>query len=200
MLGYVPIKVVNLSLEEVQLAKQTYVAVASPIQVKDSQELEGYNVNTVQRESTARQGAFDKYLREKIAHLKEEDLSLLEIALRRYERLFYGIKSEELWCTGQVEQGIETGDARPIKRNPCRIPYSLKPVVEEHIEEMLKKGIIEPSISPWSSSIVLVQKKTQDGSVKRRFCIDYRALNAVTKPDAYPITNIVDMLDLLGQK
>ena len=175
MLGYVPIQVVNLSLEEVELVKQTYVGVASPIQVQGTQKLEGYNVSTIRRESTARQGDFDKYLREKLAHLKGEERSLLELALRQYEHLFYGLKSEELGCTGQVEHSIETGDARPIKRNHYRIPYALKPVVDEHIEEMLRKGIIKPSISPWSSSIVLVQKKSQDGSVKYRFCIDYRA-------------------------
>jgi len=104
----------------------------------------------------------------------------------------------ELGCTSQVEHGIEIGDARPIKRNPYRTPHALKPVVGEHIDEMLKKNIIEPSMSPWSSSIVLVQKRSKDGSIKYGFCVDYRALNAVTKPDAYPILNIVDTLDSLG--
>jgi hypothetical protein len=97
-----------------------------------------------------------------------------------------------------VQHAIDTGDARPIKKNPYRIPHALKPVVREQIEEMLDKGIIEPSTSPWSSSIVLVQKKTKDESIKYRLCIDYRALNAVTKPDVYPIPNIVDTLDSLG--
>jgi hypothetical protein len=97
-----------------------------------------------------------------------------------------------------VEHGIDTGDARPIKRNPYRTPHALKSVVDEHIDDMLRKKIIEPSKSPWSSSIVLVHKKSKDGSVKYRFCVDYRALNAVTKPDAYPIPNIVDTLDSLG--
>ena len=74
----------------------------------------------------------------------------------------------------------------------------MKPVVDEHTDDMLKRKIIELSTSPWSSSIVLVQK-TKYGSIKYRFCIDYRALNAVTKPDAYPIPNIVDTLDSLGK-
>lgn len=104
----------------------------------------------------------------------------------------------ELGRTSQVEHSIETGDARPIKRSPYRIPHALKTVVE-HIDDMLKRKIIEPSISTWSSSIVLVQKKSKDRSVKYRFCVDYRALNAVTKPDAYPIPNIVDTLDSLRQ-
>lgn len=75
----------------------------------------------------------------------------------------------------------------------------MKPVVEEHIQDMLEKCIIEDSMSPWSSSIVLVRKKIKDGSIKYRFCVDYRALNAVTKLEAYPIPNIVDTLDSLGQ-
>jgi len=158
VLGYVPLQVVNLSLEEVELVKQTYAGVASPIKVEETLDLEGYNVNTVRRENTAKQGDFDKYLQKKLAHLEGEDRSMLEAALRRYEHLFYALKSEELGCTSQVEHSIETGDARPIKRNPYRIPYALKPVVDENIDEMLRKGVIEPSTSPWSSSIVLVQK------------------------------------------
>jgi hypothetical protein len=68
-----------------------------------------------------------------------------------------------------VEQSIDTGDARPIKRNPYRTPYALKPVVDGHIDEMLEKEVIEPSISVWSSRFVLVQKKSRDGSIKYRF-------------------------------
>jgi len=133
-----------------------------------------------------------------MTHLDKKDRNISEAVLRRYEHLFYGLGSRELWCTSQIEHSIETGDARPIKKSPYKIPDALKPVVDEHID-MLKRKIIEPSTSPWSSSIVLVQKKSKDGSVKYRFCIDYRALNAVTKPDAYPIPNIVDTLDSLSK-
>jgi len=73
------------------------------------------------------------------------DGSILGAVLRRYEHLFYGLESEELGSISQVERSIETGDARTRKENPCRIPYALKPVVDEHIDEMLRKGIIEPS-------------------------------------------------------
>ena len=80
--------------------------------------------------------------------------------------MFYGIGSMELVCSSQVVHGIETGDARPIKRTPYRAPYALKPVVEEHIDDMLKRNIIEPSMSPLGSSFVLVQKKSKDRSIK----------------------------------
>ena len=58
---------------------------------------------------------------------------------------------------------------------------------------MQEIGVIQPSISPLASPIVLVRKK--DGSL--RFCIDYRHLNSVTKLDTYPLPRIDDFLDQL---
>ena len=55
--------------------------------------------------------------------------------------------------------------------------------------------MIEPSSSPWASSVVLILKN--DGSL--RFCIDYRHLNLVTKPDVFSLPQMDDLLDQLGQ-
>ena len=59
---------------------------------------------------------------------------------------------------------------------------------------MLSKGVMEPSASPWASSIVLILKK--DGST--RFCVNYRKLNGVTRKDAYPLPRIDTSLDTLA--
>ena len=52
---------------------------------------------------------------------------------------------------------------------------------------MVDKGVIRESTSPRSAPDILVPKKSEDGKPKLRFCVDFRALNSMTKLDTYPL-------------
>jgi hypothetical protein len=66
---------------------------------------------------------------------------------------------------------------------------------------MLHKGVIRPSNSPWAAPAFLVPKKSPDGKPKFRFCVDFRALNLVTKFDPYPLPVFEEtMAPLFGSK
>ena len=65
--------------------------------------------------------------------------------------------------------------------------------LEAQLEELLSKGFIRPSISPWGAPVLFVKKK--DGSL--RLCIDYRKLNKVTIRNQYPLPRIDELFDQL---
>ena len=125
--------------------------------------------------------------------LNESEKSSLENLLINFADVFSSHEFD-LGNFTAIEHAIETGDAKPIKQRFRRTPTCFVGEEEKHLEKMLKADVIEPSISEWASSPVLVRKR--DGSV--RWCVDYRALNKVTKKDVFPLPLVEECLDSLS--
>ena len=116
----------------------------------------------------------------------------LDSLLKSYRDVFAANLSE-LGSTSIVQHYIDTGDSPPIRQRPYRVSQDVKQEIDRQVTEMLGRGVIQPSVSPYASPVVLVKKS--DNSY--RFCVDYRKLNSVTKKDSFPLPRIDDTLDML---
>jgi hypothetical protein len=81
----------------------------------------------------------------------------------------------------------------PIYKTPYSMATPELAKLKEHIKELLEKGFICPSSSPWGAPVIIVPKK--DGT--QRLCVNYRALNEVTIKNKYPLPRIDDLFDQL---
>ena len=122
------------------------------------------------------------------SQIKEKLSSLIGI----YRDVFALVK-DPLGIAIGTEHLIDTSENPPFKIAPYKVAAYKFLAVQKEIKEMLDKGVIVPSKSPYSSPIVMVPKK--DGT--NRMCMDYRKLNEITTKDAYPLTRIGHTIDAL---
>jgi hypothetical protein len=88
---------------------------------------------------------------------------------------------------------LQLGTA-PISKRPYRMPPKELAELKNQLQELLDKGYIRLSSSPWGCPTLFVKKK--DGSL--RLCVDYRPLNAVTIKNKYPLPRIDVLFDQLA--
>jgi len=124
--------------------------------------------------------------------LTEEEILHLSELLADYHDIF-SLNDDERGETDLVEFKIDTGEAYTKRQSALRVPFSARREIAKQLEKMQEDNVIQTSESPWASPVVLVRKR--DGSL--HFCMDYRALNSVTKPDLFPLPRISDLLDQL---
>ena len=86
--------------------------------------------------------------------------------------------------SSSVFHRIDTGSAPPVTAKVRRLPDHKLKAVKSEFSDLLQAGIIKPSSSPWCSPIHVVPKRELSSW---RPCGDFRALNAITKPDKYPL-------------
>lgn len=131
-------------------------------------------------------------------HLNEEEADHVNALLKEYGDCFH-LPGENLSFTTSVKHTIPTTDNIPIHVKQYRYPPVHKEEIDRQVTKLLADEIITPSSSPFNAPLWIVPKKpAADGRKKWRMVIDFRKLNEKTVGDAYPLPNIVEILDQLG--
>ena len=125
-----------------------------------------------------------------VGRLKPTEKHELLSLLNRYQCVFTN-NPKAPRKSALVPHIIDTGHSHPHKYKVRRYPNKWRAEMDKQIKQMLKNGIIRPSVSPYSSNAVMVGKKDQS----TRFCVDCRTLNDNTVKDAYPLPNVHDIMD-----
>ncbi|XP_046141954.1 uncharacterized protein LOC123987841 [Osmia bicornis bicornis] len=179
----------NVSSEEIKIEMPT-------VQLEPYEEIKIEEEEETLSDSTKRITTLFTSLR--LEHLNKEEKSSIKNLISNNADRFY-LNEDELGATNKIFHRIITTDEAPVNIKQYRYPQALKEEVNKQVNELLEKDIIEHSSSPYNSPIWIVPKKEDtQGNKSWRLVIDFRKLNEKTISDAYPLPNIVDILDQLG--
>ena len=201
--GYVPVPIANTNKHSVTLAQRTVfghlqtVKTAYAASVEQMNRGEGLKPPT----NTASSPGGDNSKKHKpawwdppvdLSHLNEEQRRITKQLLRE-ECHAFAYDDDDIGSIPSLKLHITLHDTTPVRKTYMAVPKPLHQEVKEYIQDLLNRGWITPSRSPYASPVVCVRKK--DGTL--RLCCDYRELNKKSVPDRHPIPRIQDMLDSL---
>lgn len=183
---FVPVRIANLTQQELTLPRNKIVASLVDVEVADplpeANEVPIRGIETLDVEKMF-----------ELSHIGSTERERIVALITKYSDAF-ALDNLDLGHCGVIKHRVPTQDAAPVYRRAYRIPYSKREEMERQVNELIGKGIVEHSTSPWGAPALLVEKP--DGSF--RFVVDYRDLNKVTRIDPYPLPNIQETLSLLG--
>jgi transposase InsO family protein len=126
-------------------------------------------------------------------HLSPEEIVKFNVILMKWKEVF-SVGEWDLGKTNLIKHRINMSDEVPIKQRHRRIPPAMYDEVRQHLQDMLKAGLIRDSFSPWASPLVLVRKK--DNSL--RLCVDFHLVNQKTVRDSYYLPRIDESMNALS--
>ena len=136
----------------------------------------------------------------KQASLTKEQHQQLEALKKEFEDRFQPPGVPPSRVPGEEMRIDLVPGAQPISR-PCpRMSKTALEAARKIVQDMVAKGILAPSNSPWGSPMILIPKRDDEQQIIGwRFVVDYRALNAVTLPHRYPLPRIDALLEQAAQ-
>ena len=148
--------------------------------------------------------------------VKLEDADITEETREKFEEMCnchpdaFSKNNKDIGRTTLIEMEIDTVDSLPIAQNPYTLPLKHQEWLRKEIETLEKAGVIERSLSPWASPVIVVPKKSAaDKPPRRHLCEDYRKVNSLQQEvkwtdrgtgclSLYPLPKIDEMFTKLN--
>ena len=166
--GEVPVRLLNPSTEPIIIHKGTQIATmeqVQPAELSSVQMATAANEHLTLRECLVREDLYNIVQRCGQGLTDGEKNSFL-LLLQEYKDVF-AVNKNDLGRTDRLRHSISTGNSHPIRQPLRRIPTARWEEARKMLEDMLHKDIIQPSVSPWASPVVLVPKKDGNTSILR---------------------------------
>ena len=189
--GLILVRLINPSNETVDLPADTCLGQFFSVTGNKEEEYEIMNVAADGETQLS-----DKSLAPSVlpsSELSKSEYKKAEHLLQAYGDIF-SATPHDIGQTDLLHHQINTSTETPIRQRAYRTSPAMRVEIQKQVDDLLQRGIIEESYSPWASPIVMVRKKDNT----YRFCIDYRKLNAVTVRDSHPIPRQDDTIDSLS--
>jgi len=164
--GSIPIRMVNPSAQPVKIYRRTRLADFEQV----DHNIATFQLNDVEKaevclpscsvgvEDGTAQTDYSRFPDLSDSALSDGDKAKFHNLFKRYRDVF-AFSDHQLGRTSLVQHVIKTGDAAPIKQRPYRTSPESKQEIGRQVNDMLERGIIQESVSPWSIPVVLVKKK-----------------------------------------
>jgi hypothetical protein len=168
--------VTSFSSKELTIPKATVLGVTMEISEPFVDRINTGNgselgLTTSQQRKRRNKALYQKLLQRKLDHLSKGEREPIEPVVLEYAHVFHDEETNNFKGTNVIEHHILVGDAQPIRKPQCRVPYSLRNEMKAQVKKILDKDVIRESIFTWSAPAILAPKKSLDGRPKFWFCV-----------------------------
>ncbi|MGV0994312.1 MAG: reverse transcriptase domain-containing protein, partial [Mycobacterium sp.] len=200
-MGQSTMEVLNCSAYPVTITKRSHIGSIEQIEEEDEVGVLNVNEMTMEIENTPLPAATKLTAEDKKYLLDNLHLNVPEEFKQRYIDLI--MKHHDVVSRGKYDLGkctisehdIQLKTNEPVYVKQFRIPEAHRDAVINHVQELLKLGVVRPSRSKFNSPIFIVKKK--DGGL--RVVQDFRALNTQTMVDKYSMRDVHECIDEIGR-
>ena len=210
--GKVPLKIMNLSLDENTLKKNTKIAKIEKVDANKYKVDEWENqkepsdtnyppfIRILEPENESKNELCKKVLEEhpwminiQMGSLTDDQRYETYKVVKRHEEAF-SKNENDIGRTDLMEVKINLDKKEPIKTKQYAVPPHKKEILKEQVQKFKDLKVIQSSTSPYNSPTVLVTKPDKS----YRLCIDFRKLNEHTIKEAVPLINFEEASQLLA--